>query len=367
MAWLYRVRRDEQGNALSTPPVRDPSEGIDLAIDEDQQAIAELFGDFFGKECPPALVREAEPLGYDAALWERLNGLGAPAMAAPVERGGDGARLADLIIVAEAVGEAVAPVPLIEHLVTVRLTPDDDLVTGSTIGSIALNPADANGVWRLVPAGAVAGVVVGVDGDQLVAVRSEAPGRGPANHAAQPLADRSARIGDRTVLGPASAFTGALNDWRILTSAALLGMSKRALQLGVAYAKERHQFGVPIGGFQAIQHLLADLPGLIDGARLLTHRAAWATTLDPSEWVADADDNFFTDPSVLASMAFLFAGDAAALATDRSLHVHGGYGYTEEYDIQLYYRRARGWRLVAGSPAQERARLADLLLAGRPA
>ena len=342
-------------------------QGIDLSIDPDQQAVAELFDGFFAKECPPALVRSAEPLGFHRGLWERLSELGAPGMAAAAERGGDGARLADLVMVAEAAGRAIAPVPLVEHMIAVRLVPDDDLVAGDAVATVALGPADAQGIWRLVPAGAVAQVVIGVDRNELVMVRSPEPGRGPANHAAQPLADRSARTGDRTVLGPASAFATALDEWRILTAAALVGVAERSLQLGVAYAKERRQFGVPIGAFQAVQHQLADLPGLVDGGRLLTHRAVWATTLVPTEWIVDLDDNTYTDPAVLAAMAFLFAGDAAALATDRALHVHGGYGYAEEYDIQLYYRRARGWRLVAGSPAQQRARLADLLFDGGPA
>ena len=75
----------------------------------------------------------------------------------------------------------------------------------------------------------------------------------------------------------------------------------------------------------------------------------------------DVDGNDYTDAATLASMAFVFAGDAAAVATDRSLHYHGGYGFAEEYDIQLYYRRARGWRLIAGDPAQECLTLADHL------
>ncbi len=338
------------------------AEGIDLSLDADQQAVAELFDGFFANECPVSVVRGAEPLGFDRALWDALGALGAPGMGSPEDQGGGGASLADLLVVAEAVGRAIAPVPLVDHLVATRLFPDEELISGELVGGVALQPAAADGTWRLVPTGAVADVVVGVDGDQVVAVRSEAPGSGPRNHADQPLADRSARAGERTVLGPATRFDEALDEWRTLTAAALVGIAERSLQMGVAYATERHQFGVPIGSFQAVQHLLADLPGLIDGARLLAHRAAWAATLPVDQRVVDVDDNEFTDPTVLASMAFLFAGEAAAAATDRSLHVHGGYGYAEEYDIQLYFRRARGWRLVAGPPAAERARLADLLL-----
>ena len=102
------------------------------------------------------------------------------------------------------------------------------------------------------------------------------------------------------------------------------------------------------------------LPGLIDGGRLLAHKAAWAAEHDGPHTI-DIDRADITDPGVLASMAFLFASDVSAHATDRSLHVHGGYGFAEEYDIQLYYRRARGWSLILDSPSGEALRLADTL------
>jgi alkylation response protein AidB-like acyl-CoA dehydrogenase len=122
----------------------------------------------------------------------------------------------------------------------------------------------------------------------------------------------------------------------------------------------RYQFGVPIGSFQAVQHGLADLPALIDGARLLTHKAAWAGD-EPGPGVCDVDDCTITDFDSLAGMAFVFAAETATRATDRSLHFHGGYGFSEEYDIQLYYRRARGWALVLDDPSRECLRLADRL------
>jgi alkylation response protein AidB-like acyl-CoA dehydrogenase len=183
---------------------------------------------------------------------------------------------------------------------------------------------------------------------------------GPRNHAAAPLADRSTG-GDRTVLGPASAFEVVLAEWQVLTAGALVGVAAAALELGVEYAKTRVQFGVPIGSFQAVQHALAGLPGMIDGARLLTHKAAWAD----GAGTVDTGDNAVEDQAALASMAFIFAADVATTATDRSLHVHGGYGFSEEYDIQLLYRRARGWSLVLDDPAAEARRLADRLFGAR--
>jgi hypothetical protein len=314
---------------------------VDLGLSPDQEAVEELFSTFFAKESPLSVARAAEPLGFDATLWERLATTGAPTM------GVEGASLGDLVVAAEQLGRAIAPVPLIEHLVATRAG-----ATTDGIAAVALRPA-VDGVWRLVPAGAVADVVVGIDDDELVAVASPAPGTGPRNHGCAPLADRSTD-GTRTVLGPAGGFDAVLAEWQVLTAAALVGVAVTALDLGVEYVKARHQFGVPIGSFQAVQHGLADLPGMIDGARLLCHKAAWATGTS-----VDVDDNSIEDPIALASMAFVFAAEVAAHATDRSLHYHGGYGFAEEYDIQLLYRRARGWALVLGDPAAEARRLAD--------
>ncbi|MBU6329466.1 MAG: acyl-CoA dehydrogenase family protein [Acidobacteria bacterium] len=339
---------------------------VDLGLSTDQEAIADLFGGFFAKESPTTVARAAEPFGFDAGLWAKLVELGAPGMGSPVGIGGGGASLSDLVVVAEALGRAIAPVPLIEHLAAALLLTDADVVAGEAIATVAVRPTDADGLWRLVPAGAVADVVVGVDGDELVAVRSEPPMVAPRNHAAAPLADRSARTGQRTVLGPAVEFVPVLDRWKVLTSAALVGIADAAMALGVQYVMDRQQFGVPIGSFQAVQHGLADLPVMIDGGRLLTHKAAWA--IDSGEvGINDWALNDITDGSTLASMAYVFTTDGAALATDRSLHYHGGYGFSEEYDIQLYYRRARGWSLVLDDPSVECLALADRLFGAREA
>jgi alkylation response protein AidB-like acyl-CoA dehydrogenase len=321
---------------------------VDLGLSADEQSVRDLFSGFFAKESPPSVARAAEPLGFDRSLWSRLGATGAPGM------GIEGASLGELAVAAEEVGRAIAPVPLIEHLVASRAHPLRALADGSLLATVALRPA-VDGSWRLVPAGAVADVVVGVDGDELVAVTNAAPGTAPRNHACAPLADR-ATAGERVVLADATRFAVVRAEWQILTAASLVGIAASALQLAVEYVKTRRQFDVPIGSFQAVQHGLADLPGTIDGARFLTHKAAWAGGTR-----VDVDDLEIDDQAVLASMAFLFATDAAALATARSLHFHGGYGFSEEYDVQLFYRRARGWALVAGDPAIEEQRLADLL------
>jgi alkylation response protein AidB-like acyl-CoA dehydrogenase len=319
-----------------------------------------VFTGFFAKESPISVVRAAEPLGFDRALWSKLLETGAPGMAAPEQDGGGGADLSTLVVIAEAFGRAIAPVPLVEHLVASRLLPIPDIISGSVIATIALHPADADGTWSLVPGGAVADLVIGIEGDDLVAVHSAAPGVAPRNHASAPLADRNAYDGDRIHVGPAAAFARALDEWKVLTAASLVGVAAAALDMGVEYVMARHQFGVPVGSFQAVQHGLADLPVLVDGSRLLVHKAAWAGDRKEAGAV-DVDDNDISDFSTLASMAFVFTADAAAHATDRSLHYHGGYGFAEEYDIQMFYRRARGWSLVLDDPSRECVRLADRL------
>jgi hypothetical protein len=253
------------------------------------------------------------------------------------------------VVVAEEMGRAAAPVPFVEHTVAARLLEragalTDDVADGRTLATIALPYSP------VVPAGAVAALVVGVVGDSLVAPRSDPPGFVAANHACMPIAERP--LAGAAPIGPAALLGPAVDEWRILTAGALVGVGARALEIGVDYVRARHQFGVPIGSFQALQHLLADLPGLVDGARLLVHKAAGAADTDPGSREAVR----------LAAMALLFAAESAQTATARSLHVHGGYGYTLEYDIQLYQRRARGWPLVLDDPAREHQRLAALLL-----
>lgn len=333
---------------------------MDLDLTEDQKAIKEVFSGFFTNEAPPTVARAAEPFGFDRALWSRLLETGAPGMGVAETHGGGGASLGDLVVVAETFGRAIAPVPLVEHLIAARLFPAEDVVSGESIATLALHPADADGTWRIVPAGAVADVVIGVDGNEIVAVRSAAPGTGPRNHAAAPLADRSARDGERIVLGPAAEFSRAIAEWQTVTAGALVGIAAQALAIALDYVMTRQQFGVPIGSFQAIQQGMADLPILVDGGRLLTFKAAWAGDLG-KPGILDADDSNITDFEALASMAFVFTSDGAAHATDRSLHYHGGYGFAEEYDIQLFYRRARGWALVYDDPSREAVRLAGRL------
>jgi alkylation response protein AidB-like acyl-CoA dehydrogenase len=305
-------------------------------------------------------VRDAEERGgFDRELWEAVGALGGPGMGVDLSVGGGGAGLLDLELVAERFGAALAPVPVVESWVSARLVarlgaPVDSLLAETAeVSTLALVPA-RGGVARLVPAGAVATLVVGLDDGELVAVHDDPPRR-PAVHnlGSSPLADRSLRAGTRAVLAAGEAATAAhehaVDEWRVLTAGALVGLAGAALELGVEYAKERHQFGVPIGSFQAVAHRLADAATMVDGAQLLTREAAWA------------GDERQADASALARMAFQFATRAAQQTTAAALHVHGGYGFTLEYDVQLYHRRAKAWPLALGDPRRQTLQLADAL------
>ena len=328
---------------------------------DDQQVVDDVFAAFFDREAGIEKVRAAANLGHDRDLWARLAETGAPGMALPASAGGDAASLLDLAVVVRQHGRHMAPSPLIEHSVAARLLATigaDEMVAplaaGERIATIALRPA-VGGSARLVPAGAVADIVVGFDGESIVVGADEPPGAARPNTSDLPLADRDLSRATTVASGPVAtaAWFRARAEWKVLTAVAYTGLAARAIEIGVDYVSDRRQFDVPVGSFQAVQHGLADAATHNEGAILLANRATWAL-----ETLRD-------DGERLASMALLFSAETARHCTDRSLHYHGGYGFAEEYDIQLFYRRAAGWLLQLGEPATEYAWLADQELGPR--
>ena len=293
------------------------------------------------------VVRRAEPLGFDSPLWERLRVFGIPSLAVPEAYGGGGATLAELAIIAEGAGRSLAPAPVVESMVAGRLLAalghgDSSVLEGSVIATMSLGS-------HLVPAAAVAGiVVVPVEGGVGI-VRREAPMVAVPNIGSLPVAVVEMSDSDARVLGQDAlrAYYIALDEWRVLTAAWLAGLGEAATLIGAGYAKARRQFGVLIGTFQAVQGPLADASTAVTGARLFAHIAAERLAADP------------TDPTGSAAAAFSAGSKAAQLASGVSLHVHGGYGYTMEYDIQMFARRAKAVSLLAGDPAIHLDTVAD--------
>ena len=123
----------------------------------------------------------------------------------------------------------------------------------------------------------------------------------------------------------------------MLTASALVGIGAAAHQNVCRYAAERRAFGGVIGGYQGVAHPLAEDATRLDGARLLAQKAAWALDTDHPR------------SRELAALAFAYTSETAERATYRAIHFHGGYGFMLEHDVQLFYRRARGWARVWGS------------------
>lgn len=332
---------------------------MDLNLSDEQKQLVDSFAALYARESSSERVRAAEPLGFDPKLWKALRDTGVLEMAVAEDAGGWGSSVTELALTAEQYGCAVASAPVIEAQVAVRLlasagAPAADLLAAALEGDtlVTFAPRAYSGTaLGLVPGGAVADVVVALADGQLLAVPvAEGSARQIENLGSLPLADVA--VGeDTTVLaaGPQAVqlYSDALDAWLTLTAAALAGAAARAVQIGVQYAKERHAFGTPIGAFQAVSHPLADSATAADGSRLLALEAACAFDDEP------------TRVTELAAMAFAFAYESARDATRRSLHIHGGYGFGMEGDIQLYYRRVRAWALVYGDSNAALDRAAD--------
>jgi alkylation response protein AidB-like acyl-CoA dehydrogenase len=331
----------------------------EYAVSEEQEALRDAFAAFFERECPSERVRAAEPTGFDARIWNRLADMRAVAMGMPESAGGDGAGLVDLSLVAEEFGRCLAPAPLIEAIVAARLLAREatgapewvaDAAAGERLVSIALHPGSGP---QLVPAGAVADAVVGLVGDELVLTQVGSHPAGVANQGCAPIAwwDLDAQGADRLVIrsGPDAVvgFDRARREWKLLMAAALVGMARATLDIGVDHAKSREAFGAPIGAFQAISHALADVAIAVDTARRLVHKAAWYADHEPAT------------NRHLVPMAYLYSEESAMRAATVGVHVLGGVGFTVESDQQLYFRRVKGWTLVAGDPKATLAEIAE--------
>lgn len=352
---------------------------MDLSLDESQTILMQTFADLLARECPTTLVRDAEESGFSGTLWSRYVELGAAGMGIPEESGGLGMGGLELGLVATRSGQALAPVPFVEVAVAGALLAEFASESGESdaanlVSAIAEEGAIVSfvprrrhpiagtsaGARRLVPFGQVATHVIAEDGDEVVLVaagnrRSTEPLRdvGSGAHALWDLSDRG--DASRQVLGRGpegrARFAHATAQWKLLSAFWLLGLAQRALEIGADYAKERVQFGVAIGGFQAIAHPLADCATRVDGAELLAWEAAWAEEAEPARF------------EELASMAFAWSAQTAQRTAGISLHTHGGYGFSTEYDIQLYYRRACSAALIGGSAREELPQIAELSIA----
>ncbi len=315
---------------------------------EDQTMIAETFARFLDEHSSMVRVRAALPLGHDAALWRGLAEMGCFGMRVPEAAGGSGLGLFDAILFMEEAGRTLASGPLAEAIIAAQILAaarEDALLeavlSGTKIVTIALQ--DAAAPVQIVAGGAVADFVLVRDAGSIFLV-TPAPHETQAksNLAGTPIAairldsgaDRRRLEGNAT-----DAFAKGLEEWKLLTAAALAGLGLESIRLAAAYASERVQFGQLIGTYQGISHPLADLYVETLGGR----HFLWKTVRD----IADGA----TDAAAEIPLALWWAAGAAGRSVAQALHTFGGYGLTTEYDIHLYNLRAKAWPLVHGDPA----------------
>ncbi len=335
-----------------------------FAFTDDQRAFAQALGDLLADQFPASRLREVwqSGTGHDPALWARLGEMGVLGMLVPQSAGGLGAAMVDAVLVFQALGRAAVPGPVIEHIVgaaALGATPHAaGAADGSTVVTVALGdegPADGT-----VPDSAVAGSTVpdstvphGTVADAVVCGDGVLTG---FTARALPSLDggrQTARVAGGTVT-PVPLDRLALADALALgTAAYLVGLGETMIAMGGDYARQREQFGQPIGAFQAVKHLLADALLQVEFAKAPTYRAAWSLSTGAPTTSRDV------------SMAKALAGDAAYRAGRASMQVHGGIGYTWEADLQLWMKKVWVLQRAAGDSRFHRRRVADAVLGRR--
>ncbi|PND56460.1 acyl-CoA dehydrogenase [Mycobacterium sp. ENV421] len=334
---------------------------LDYSLSEDHTDLQTAYRQFFKTHSTIETVRAAEATGFDKSLWERLCAMGATTMAVPESAGGDGATLVDLTLVAEELGRYIAPVPWIDHVCAARLLAGlgaltDEVMSGTQIVGLDASLDSASGV-RLIPTGSIADHIIIRDGAQGEDVVLLSFGTRPAkvdNIGRLPMAWVDPAAADsRTVLGSGPAalaeYARALDEWRLLTASALVGLVEETMTIAAEFAKSRYTLGVPIATLQAISHPLANMVITVEGGRNLARRAAWFLDNEPH-----------ARPE-LAPSAFVFMAEEAAKAATMAVHIQGGLGVSSEAAATAYLVRARGWPLAGGDPGASAKQIGRLL------
>jgi alkylation response protein AidB-like acyl-CoA dehydrogenase len=339
---------------------------LDYSLSEDHLALQTTYKQFFKTHCSIETVRAAEPFGFDKNLWERLCAMGATTMALPESCGGDGATLVDLTLVAEEIGRSLAPVPWIDHVCAARLlarlgalgTDADyaaDVVNGQQLAGLDPQLDSVTGL-RLIPTGSIADHIIVRDGVSVVRLTFGTRPTKVDNIGRLPMAWVDPAGADCcTVLASGSDalanYRRALDEWRLLIAAALVGLVEETMTIAAEFAKTRYTLGVPISTLQGISHPLANMAITVRGGRNLARRAAWFLDNEPDE------------RPELAASAFVFMAEEAAKAATMAVHVQGGLGVSAEAAATAYLVRARGWPLAGGDPGASARQVAEIVAA----
>jgi alkylation response protein AidB-like acyl-CoA dehydrogenase len=337
---------------------------MDFGLTDDQRDIQRTAHDLLAERATSARVREMieshPPAGTtDTALWQELCGLGWPGIAISEEYGGQGLGTIELSILSEELGRVLAPVPFLPSAMAACVieqagSPEQreqwlpGLASGETIGAVA---SAADGTAELVVSGAEADVVVLVEADgsgRLVTAKDA--------EVSKLAAIDPTRSAARVEFNPTHAGVEQLEHGcpglgraLVAVSSELVGVSERALEMTLSYVKDRKQFGVPVGAYQAVSHRCAQMLLETEQARSLTAFAAWSADANP-DGLAEA-----------AAMAKAAASQAGREVTAAAIQMHGGIGFTWEADVHWLFKRAQIDAVLLGGAGRHRARVAEIL------
>ena len=380
---------------------------MDFEFTDDQVLLRRLIREFLSEQCPVSHVRAmmADPLGYDRALYRRLIQLGM--LPFPEEYGGAGVGMVEQAIVLEEMGRIPYPGPYFATVIlagSVIMASNDqnaqarflpEICTGEVTMSFAFLEEGATwgpeeiglvlhrdstgyrlrGLKRFVPFGQSVDLILvvarsagtrGAEGLSLLAVPSGTPGLVIEPEVMMDLTAKTATLRFEDVWVPFANLIGeegaawpfievAVRGAAVGASAEMLGAARKALEMSVDYAKVRRQFGQYIGQFQAIKHKLAEMLELVENAHAAVYYAAWAL------------DAAAPDAALAASVAKSTVNVAARRVCGEAIQVHGGIGFTWEYDLHLYFKRAKHLEPLYGDTDYHRERVLQEVLAGRVA
>lgn len=370
---------------------------VDLGLSDEQRQIAQAMQDLLARESDSAAVRRAAfgGDGFDRALWRHVADLGACGIHLPEAQGGLGLGLTELVLAGEAFGRHLACVPWLESTVlagTGLLIARDEratarlltaLASGETVATMdiglvaapAVSAAREQGAWLLdgrlpaVPAAAAAAWMLLLaesdDGPLLVRLPLDASGvrRRPlsTHDGTRPVAEvrlDGVPLRNEDVLARDGAATRVMQLTRQVAAVALaaeqVGVAQRCLDITVDYLAQRVQFGRPLASFQALKHRCAQMMAAIELGR--------SAVLGAARVIDDQPDA--RTLLRLAAMARCQADEAARFCTQEAIQLHGGVGFTWDYDPQLLFKRAQAAHAWLGTPADWREHVAAQLLDG---
>jgi alkylation response protein AidB-like acyl-CoA dehydrogenase len=362
-------------------------------LTDEQQAIKSTARDFLAARYKSERIRELAQSenGFERSDWDEMAELGWPGLALPEEWGGQGLGIVDLAVLFEEMGYALAPSPLISTtLVGLALThcgSDDQrerylrpLAAGEKRGAPALWDAGSPGnPGAFTMEAKAAGDRVVLDGEKVLApdaasadffVVATSDGRrhlvdsgaDGVTVTAEPSIDLTRRLHSVRFEGVEVAAADTMPaegaDYYpvffrlcVALAAESTGVAQRTMEMAVEYAKDRQQFGRPIGAYQAVSHRCAQMLLETENARSAVYGAAWAADAEPQSL------------PLAASMAKAYASDAGWRVPDASIQVHGGIGFTWEHDLHFFLKRGKANAAMFGTASWHRERVADLVLA----